>query len=100
MPGIVDVPGIEVYGKGRGRFPLPCGFVDSRGEPHRMVTMRELSGEEEDLMDDDEIPVTERTPTSASICRCSPHPCSRSWLKPVGPWSRSTSARLPPGWSS
>ena len=68
MAGIVDVPGVEVFGKGRGRFPLPCGFVDAAGGMHRMVTLRELSGTEEDLMDDDEIPVTERTSRVLTAC--------------------------------
>lgn len=68
MPGIVDVPGVEVYGKGRGRFPLPCGFVDAQGKAHRHVTLREVSGEEEDLMDDDEIPVTERMSRVLAAC--------------------------------
>ncbi len=68
MAGIVDVPGIEVYGKGRGRYPLPCGYVDHGGRLHRHVTLRELSGEEEDLMDDDEIPVTERISRVLTAC--------------------------------
>ena len=68
MPGIVDVAGVEVFGKGRGRYPLPCGYVDGRGNAHRYVTLRELSGEEEDLMDDDEIPVTERMSRVLAAC--------------------------------
>lgn len=68
MPGITDVPGIEVFGKGRAQFELPCGYVDEGGRVHKKVTLRELTGAEEDLMDDDDLPVTERTTRILSAC--------------------------------
>lgn len=68
MPGITDVPGVEVWGKGRGRFPLPCGYVDAAGATHRMVSLREIQGEEEDLMDDGELPVAERSSLILTAC--------------------------------
>jgi hypothetical protein len=68
VPGIVDVPGIEVWGRGRGEYTLPCGAVDEGGKVHKTVVLRELTGAEEDLMDDDDLSVTERTTRILSAC--------------------------------
>ena len=68
MPGIVDVPGIEVFGKGQAEYSLPCGHVDPMGKVHRSVILRELTGAEEDLMDDDDVPVTERMSRVLAEC--------------------------------
>lgn len=68
MAGIVDVPGIEVFGKGRGQYELPCGYVDPQGKIHRKVILRELTGREEDMMDDDSIPSTQRMTDVLSAC--------------------------------
>ena len=69
MPGIVDVPGVEVFGKGRGTYPLPCGYVDPQGKAHLTVVLREMTGEEEDLMDDEELPTPQRyTKVLAACC--------------------------------
>ncbi len=68
MPGIVDVPGVEVFGKGRGVYDLPCGYVDGEGKTHRTVELRELTGTEEDMMDDDEVPTTQRTSNVLAAC--------------------------------
>lgn len=68
MPGIVDVAGVEVYGKGRGLYDLPCGHVDPQGKTHRTVILREMTGEEEDIMDDDELPTPERYTKVLSAC--------------------------------
>ena len=55
MPGIVDVPGVEVFGKGKGEYRLPCGYVDETGKVHKRIVLRETTGVEEDMMDDDEM---------------------------------------------
>ena len=48
MAGITDVQGVEVFGKGRGSFRLPCGYVDPSGKAHRTIVMREVSGDDSD----------------------------------------------------
>jgi len=68
MPGIVDVPGVEVFGKGTGEYTLPCGYVDPQGVVHKTVLLRELTGEEEDMMDDDDVGVTERMSRVLASC--------------------------------
>lgn len=68
MPGIVDVPGVCVFGKGRGLYDLPCGYVDGSGTAHRTVVLREMTGEEEDMMDDDEMLVHDRTTSVLAAC--------------------------------
>jgi hypothetical protein len=59
---------VEVFGKGRGEYTLPCGYVDAEGKVHRKVILREMSGEEEDLMDDDEVSVSERHSRILAAC--------------------------------
>jgi hypothetical protein len=68
MPGIVDVPGVEVFGKGTGEYTLPCGYVDPQGAVHNTVFLRELTGTEEDMMDDDDVGVTERMSRVLASC--------------------------------
>lgn len=68
MTGIVDVPGVEVFGKGKAQYDLPCGYVDETGKAHRTVILRELTGEEEDMMDDDDMPSNIRMTTILSRC--------------------------------
>lgn len=68
MPGITDVPGVEVWGQGRGEFELPCGWVDETGKVHRKVILREMTGAEEDMMDDDSVPRTSRTTNVLTAC--------------------------------
>jgi hypothetical protein len=68
MPGITDVPGVEVWGKGRGEYTLPCGCVDGQGEVHRKIILREMTGYEEDMMDDDEIPRVQRITDVLAAC--------------------------------
>jgi len=68
VPGIVDVPGVEVFGRGRGQYQLPCGYVDEQGKVHKTIVLREMTGTEEDIMDDDELPVHERTTMLLSAC--------------------------------
>jgi hypothetical protein len=68
MPGIVDVPGVEVWGRGRSEYTLPCGHVDEHGKVHKQVIFRETTGVEEDMMDDDEIAANERMSMILSDC--------------------------------
>jgi len=68
MAGITDVPGVEVFGKGRGEFQLPCGFVDENGKVFKNVVLRELTGAEEDMMDDDSVPRHTRTTNVLTAC--------------------------------
>ena len=68
MPGIVDVPGVEIYGKGRGFYDLPCGLITDDGVAHRTVVLREMTGEEEDMMDDDELLAHDRTTGVLAAC--------------------------------
>lgn len=68
MPGIVDVPGVEIFGKGRGFYDLPCGLITEDGVAHRTVVLREMTGTEEDMMDDDETLVHDRTTNVLVAC--------------------------------
>lgn len=68
MPGITDVPGVEVFGKGRGEYELPCGFVDENGKVFKKAILREMTGAEEDMMDDDSIPRHVRTTNVLTEC--------------------------------
>jgi len=68
VPGIVDVPGVEIFGKGRGFYDLPCGLITDDGVAHRTVVLREMTGEEEDMMDDDELLVHDRTTGVLAAC--------------------------------
>ena len=64
-----DVPGLEVFGHSRESFKMPCGYVDVSGVVHNEIILREMTGEEEDMMDDDNLVVTERiTGILASCC--------------------------------
>ena len=68
MPGITDVPGVEVFGKGRGSFTLPVGFVGEDGKVWKNVILREVTGAEEDLMDDDTVPRYQRNTDVLTAC--------------------------------
>lgn len=68
MPGLTNVPGVEVWGKGRGEFDLPCGFVDAEGKVFKNIVLREMTGVEEDMMDDDELSRTGRITNVLSAC--------------------------------
>ena len=68
MPGIVDVPGVECFGAGRGEYDLPCGWVDEQGKAHKKVVLREMMGTEEDMMDDDSVPRHTRTTNVLTAC--------------------------------
>jgi len=68
MPGIADVPGVEVVGRGRGDYMLPCGAVTSDGTVHKRVVMRETTGVEEDLLGDDTVLRSTRTTDVLAAC--------------------------------
>jgi hypothetical protein len=68
VTGIVDVPGVEVFGKGRGEYEVPCGYVDPQGKVHKKVRLRELTGAEEDMMDDDSVPSPQRMTDVLAAC--------------------------------
>lgn len=59
---------LSVFGKGRGDFKLPCGYVDASGHVYNRIYLREMSGVEDDIMDDDELNVSERM--SRVIANC------------------------------
>jgi len=63
-----DVPGIAVFGKGQASYTLPCGYVDENGKVHNEIIMREMTGVEEDVMDDDNLSVTDRITKILSLC--------------------------------
>ena len=63
-----DIPGVEVFGRGRGTFTLPAGFVDAEGQLHDSVCVREMTGVEEDILDDDMLTASERMSRVLSLC--------------------------------
>lgn len=68
MAGITDVPGVEIWGRGRGEFTLPCGFIDGAGKVHKNIILREMTGVEEDMLDDDDVSKVERI--TSILCAC------------------------------
>lgn len=68
MPGITDVPGVEVFGRGRGEYTLPCGFVTPDGKVHKKIILRETRGREEDMMDDDSVLRSTRITNVLTAC--------------------------------
>lgn len=63
-----DIPDLDVFGKGRGDFKLPCGYVDEKGRIFNHIYLREQSGVEDDIMDDDELNVSERMTQVITNC--------------------------------
>lgn len=74
MPIDHNIPGVEVYGKGMGEYTLPGGYIQYvDGDPenvivHKQVIMREMTGEEEDIMDEDALTTTERISQILAMC--------------------------------
>jgi hypothetical protein len=62
------IPNLEVFGKGRGDFKLPCGYVDPEGRVFNHVYLREMSGVEDDIMGDDELNLSERMTRIIANC--------------------------------
>lgn len=63
-----DIPDLDVFGKGRGDFRLPCGYVDPKGKVFNHVYLREMTGVEDDILDDDELNVSERMTKVITNC--------------------------------
>ena len=63
-----DIAGVVAYGKGRGDYQLPCGYVDAEGTVHNIVILRELTGVEEDILDDDNLTTSTRITDILSQC--------------------------------
>lgn len=55
-----NIPDLEVFGRGRGDFKLPYGYVDGEGRVFNHVYLREMTGVEDDIMGDDDLNVSER----------------------------------------
>jgi hypothetical protein len=55
-----NIPNLEVFGKGRGDFRLPCGYVSAEGRVYNHVYLREMSGLEDDIMGDDDLHLSDR----------------------------------------
>lgn len=68
MPGLTDIPGVQVHGKGTRDFTLPVGYVDSSGKVHDQVVIREMTGAEDDMLGNDDLPVGERVTNVLSAC--------------------------------
>lgn len=68
MAGVSDIPGIEIHGKGRGEYRLPCGWVSEDGKVHKRIIFREMTGVEEDMMDDEDVPRVQRVTDVLSAC--------------------------------
>jgi hypothetical protein len=68
MPGVTDIPGIEVHGKGSADYILPVGYVDGSGKVHDHLVLREMTGAEDDMMGNDDLPIGERV--SNVLCAC------------------------------
>jgi hypothetical protein len=69
-----------------GVFELPCGYIDPEGRLHTSVEVREISGDEEDLLAADKMPQTKKI--SELLARCT----SR-----VGVYSGATARHVMPG---
>jgi hypothetical protein len=49
-------------------FTLPCGYVDPQGNVHKEVLMREMTGVEDDILDDGELVVNDRISKVLANC--------------------------------
>ena len=63
-----DIPDLYVHGKGRGDFTLPAGYIDGKGRVFNHIYLREMSGVEDDIMDDDELNVSDRISRVLTNC--------------------------------
>lgn len=60
---------VPIFGHSAQDFRLPCGYVDEQGVLHSTVTMKQMTGYEEDMMANTKLVVTERiTNILASCC--------------------------------
>jgi len=68
MPGLTDIPGVEIHGKGVRDFLLPVGYVDPSGKVHDTIILREMTGREDDMLGNDDLPIGERVSNVLSSC--------------------------------
>lgn len=68
MPAHNNIPELEIFGQGRGDFRLPTGYVDVDGRVFDHIYLKEMTGIEDDIMDDDDLNVSERM--SRVIANC------------------------------
>ena len=68
MQSHADIPGVEIFGKGRGNYTLPCGYVDPTGTVHNDIYLREMTGTEDDILDDNDLVVNERISRVLTAC--------------------------------
>lgn len=68
MPGLSDIPGVEVWGGGTTSYTLPVGYVDPSGKLHDEIILREMLGEEDDMLGNDDLPIGERVSAVLTAC--------------------------------
>ena len=68
MPSLVDIPGVEIFGHGTSLYDLPVGYVDGANKVHRHVILREMTGMEDDMLGNDDLPIGERV--TNVLCAC------------------------------
>jgi hypothetical protein len=68
MSGLTDIPGVEIHGKGVRDFTLPVGYVDLEGKVHDQIILKEMTGAEDDMMGNEDLPVGDRV--SSVLCAC------------------------------
>jgi hypothetical protein len=68
VPSLQDIPGVEIFGKGTKDYELPVGYVDGASKVHRNVILREMTGVEDDMLGNDDLPIGERV--SNVLCAC------------------------------
>lgn len=59
---------VPVFGHSSQDFKLPCGYVDPDGKVHNIVVIRQMTGEEEDMMANDNLAVNERVSQILRAC--------------------------------
>ena len=68
MPGIADIPGVELHGKGVADYTLPVGYVDVEGKVHNQIVLKEMTGVEDDMMGNADLPIGERVSNVLTAC--------------------------------
>jgi hypothetical protein len=68
VPGITEIPGVEVFGKGIKDFNLPVGYIDPTGKVHRHIILREMLGDEDDMLGNADLPIGERCSGVLAAC--------------------------------
>jgi hypothetical protein len=68
VPGIADIPGVELHGKGVADFTLPVGYVDVEGKVHNQIVLKEMTGVEDDMMGNADLAIGERVSNVLAAC--------------------------------